>query len=200
MANIEEARHQLEEGHDAFRVGEYEEALERLVQARNLFAEAGDRTGVAEAIGSQGAVYVELEEWSRAHEAFDEALAICAEIGDRSNHAKVLGNRGMLYARKGDTQQALEAYEESLAIFRELGERGNEQAVSRQLNKLKVRRGKFLEAMGDYQEELEGTSQLTGVQKLAKGLFRLLGHVGGGAIVPSGDEPADGDSASPEAS
>jgi tetratricopeptide (TPR) repeat protein len=188
MTGTDEARHYLEEGHDAFRVGEYEEAIEKLAQARSLFVEAGDRTGEAEALGSLGAVLIQLEEWDRAQEAFDEATVICVETGDRSNQAKILGNLGMLYARTGKVEMAVEVYEESVSIFRDLGERGNEQAVSRQLNKLKVKRGKFLEAMGDYHEELEGTTELTGAQKIARALFRLLGRVGGGPVLPAGGE------------
>ncbi|NIV35582.1 MAG: hypothetical protein GWN58_40860, partial [Anaerolineae bacterium] len=43
-----------EQGIDAYRAGEYEEALEAFERARNLSAEAGDREAEVEALGSMG--------------------------------------------------------------------------------------------------------------------------------------------------
>lgn len=192
MANGEEARRLYDDGLDAFRAGEYEEALEVMARARQLFAEDDDRTGVIEALGSMGAVYIQIEEWGRAQESLDEALALCIEAEDRSNQGKALGNLGLMYARQGEEEKAAEAYEQAIAIFQELGEKGNEKAVADQLKKLKIKKGKFLDALGDYQAELEGKEDLSGAQKMARRLFGMLGRFAGGAAIEE-DEEEEGD-------
>jgi tetratricopeptide (TPR) repeat protein len=191
MAENEEGKRRFDDGIDAYRAGEYEEALEALVQAQELFAAEGNLDGQAESLGSQGVVYIELEEWDRAKAALDEALAICVSTENRSNQGKVLGNLGMMYARQGDEENAAQAYEEAIAIFQELGERGNEKAVIRQMGKLKLKKGKFLDALGDYQEGLEEGEDASGAQKMARKLFRLLGRTSGGGSLPPEDETED---------
>ena len=188
MAQIDEARRLFDDGIDAYRAGEYEEALEALAQARKLFAGESDLQGEAEALGSLGAIYTEIEDWDGAQHALEEALTICEAIGDRSNQGKVLGNLGMMLARQGNEEEAAEAYEKAIAIFQELGEKGNEKAVVRQMGKLKFKKGQFLDALGDYQEGLDD-EDASGAQKMARKLFRLLGRTSGGG--PALDEEED---------
>jgi tetratricopeptide (TPR) repeat protein len=193
MTDTKEAKRLNELGIDAFRAGEYEEAVESFSQARDAFAEAGDKKGEAEALGSLGAVHVQLGNRDEAQEAFDQALAICIEIGDRSNQAKVLGNLGMMYEAQGDIPKAAEALEEARAVFAELGERGNEKAVSRQLKKLKIQKGEVLDALGDYQDELREEEELSGPQKMAQRMFGFLGRLTGGGADLEYDEDEEFD-------
>ncbi|MGD8518784.1 MAG: tetratricopeptide repeat protein [Anaerolineae bacterium] len=180
MTTMEEAKRLYEDGIDAYRAGEYEEALEKLGQARALFAGEGDRKSVSEVLNDSGVVYVQMEAWEQAKNALEEALSIRTELEDRSGQGITLGNLGMMYARQGDEEEAAEAYEQAIEIFRELGERGNEKAVSRQLGKLKIRKGRFLDALGDYQEDLAGEEEPSGTQQVARKLFQFLGRLTGG--------------------
>jgi tetratricopeptide (TPR) repeat protein len=188
MEQRDQARDAHEAGLDAYRAGEYEEALEAFALARNLFAQAGDRTGQIEALGSQGAISIELEEWEQAKQYLDQALALSEEQGDQSNQGKILGNLGMMYARQGQEEAAAEAYQEAIAIFQETGERGYEKDVARQLSKLKLKKGKVLEALEDSQLGLEGEAEASGAQKMARKLFRLFGRVAGGPLEADADE------------
>lgn len=180
MTKVEEAKHLYEDGIDAYRAGEYEEALETLGQARDLFAGEGDQKAVGEVLNDIGVIYVQLEEWEEAKNVLDEALSSRIELEDRSGQGITLGNLGMMYARQGDEEKAAEAYEQAIEIFRELGEKGNEKAVARQLNKLKIRKGKFLDALGDYQEDLAAEEEPSGTQQVARKLFQFLGRLTGG--------------------
>ena len=172
-----------EQGIDAYRAGEYEEALEAFEQARKLAAEAGDRETEVEALGSLGVVHVELERWDDAHQFLDQALDVCDETGDQINKGKVLGNLGMMYARQGDEENAAEAYEQAIAIFQDLGESGYEKDIARQLSKLKFKKGSFLDALGSYREGLEDGEEATGTQRMARKLFRLFGRLSGSAPI-----------------
>ncbi len=142
---MEEARKLYDQGIDDYRAGEYEKAVEALSQARDLFAEAGDRQAEAEALNDLGVVYVQMEEWEPAQAALQEALTIRQELEDRSGQGITLGNLGMLYERQEDTEQAIAVYEQAQAIFEELGEKGNEKAVARQLDRLQ--KGSLLERL-----------------------------------------------------
>jgi tetratricopeptide (TPR) repeat protein len=188
MTEENKASDMQEQGVDAYRAGEYEEALEAFEQARNLSAEAGDREGEIEALGSIGVVYGELEHWDDAHRFLDQALDICEETEDQVNQGKVLGNLGMIYARQGDEENAAEAYERAIAIFRDLGESGYEKDIARQLSKLKLKKGSFLDALGSYREGLEDGEEATGTQKMARKLFRLFGRLSGPAPAEIEDE------------
>jgi tetratricopeptide (TPR) repeat protein len=190
MANVDRARQRYDQGIDAYRAGEYEEALAALLEARDLYAAAGRGKEQAEALNDAGVVCIQMDDWEGAQAYLDEALSIRLALPDPSGQAITLGNLGMLYDRQDDDERAIAAYEEAVAIFHDLGERGNEKAVARQLSKLKVQRGKFLEAMGDYREGLEEGEAAGGKQKLARSLYRLLGVFGGGAggLAPEGEE------------
>jgi tetratricopeptide (TPR) repeat protein len=192
MAGVETARRLYDDGLDAYRAGEYEEALEVMARAQQLFAEAGDRSAESEVLNDMGVIHVQLEEWDKAEELLNEALSIRVTLQERSAEGITLGNLGMMYARQGEEEKAAEAYERAIAIFNELGEKGNEKAVARQLSKLKIKKGKFLDALGDYQTELEGEEDLSGAQKMARRLFGVLGRFAGGPAIED-EEEEEGD-------
>jgi tetratricopeptide (TPR) repeat protein len=188
MANVDLARRRYNEGIDAYRAGEYEAALAALLEARDLYAAAGQRKEESEALNDAGVVCIQMEDWEAAEAYLDEALALRRALPDRSGEAITLGNVGMLYDRQDRDEEAIEAYEGAVAIFGELGERGFEKAVARQLSKLKVQQGKFLEAMEDHRVGMEEGEAASGTQKLARRLFRMLGMVAGRS---GGDQPED---------
>lgn len=175
----DQARDALDSGIDAYRAGEYEEAMETFARAQELFVQAGDLTGEIEALGSMGAVSIELEDWDQAKRYLDRALHVAEEEGDLSNQGKILGNLGMMYARQGEMDMATETYEKAVAIFRETGEAGYEKDIARQLSKLKLKKGKFLQALEGYQPELESGAEPSSAQKMARKLFRLFGRTTG---------------------
>jgi len=195
MEQQDQARDAHDTGIDAYRAGEYEEALEAFARARDLFMQAGDLTGEIEALGSMGAVSIELEEWDQAGQYLDQALNLAEEQGDRSNQGKILGNLGMMYARQGEAEEAAEAYEKAIAIFQETGERGYEKDVARQLSKLRLKKGKFLQALEGYQPGLEAEAEASGPERMARKLFRLLGRgADGPAEIDAGEEDIEDDS------
>jgi tetratricopeptide (TPR) repeat protein len=153
--------------------------MEAFARAQELFTQAGDLTGEIEALGSMGAVSIELEDWDQAERYLDQALNVAEEEGDLSNQGKILGNLGMMYARRGEMDLATEAYEKAVAIFQETGEAGYEKDIARQLSKLKLKKGKFLQAIEGYQPELESGEEPSGAQKMVRKLFRLFGRTAG---------------------
>ncbi len=180
MTLVAEAGELQEQGVDAFRAGEYEEALEAFEQARDLFAMAGDPQGESEALGDMGVVCIKLERWDDARRFLTAALDICDETGDQLYKGKALCNLGMMYARQGDGDRAAEAYEESIAIFQDLGEHGYEKDVARQLKRL-TKESQLSNALGGLREGLAYRWEATGVPMMARKLFRLGGRQAGPA-------------------
>jgi tetratricopeptide (TPR) repeat protein len=174
VANIEEAKRLYDKGLDGYRAGEYEEALEALTRARDLYAEAGDRNNESAVLNDMGVVCVQMEDEDNAKRFLEEALTIRMVLQDRSGQGMTLGNLGMMYARQDETEKATEAYQQAIAIFQELDDKGNEKAVARQLSKL------------------------SGAPTLAHRLFRLLGRLTGGhdEESPADEETDEGEEAS----
>ena len=173
MANLEEAKRLYDKGLDGYRAGEYEEALEALTRARDLYGEAGDRDNESAVLNDMGVVCVQMEDEENAHRFLEEALTIRMALQDRSGQAMTLGNLGMMYARQDNTEKATESYQQAITIFQELGDQGNAKAVARQLSKL------------------------NGAPTLAHRLFRMLGRLTGGHDEESTtEEPGEGGEAS----
>jgi tetratricopeptide (TPR) repeat protein len=184
----DEAKRFYDSGIDAYRAGEYEEALDVLTRARDLYNRAGNQAGEAEALNDAGVVCIQMEEWERAREYLLAALAIRQAQGNHTGEAITQGNLGTMYERAGEYAAAILAYEQSVALFREVGEKGNEKAVARRLSKLKLKHGRVEEALGDYGAELAGEEELGAPQKMARQLFRLLGRLTGSGATPDEDD------------
>lgn len=174
MANIEEAKRLYNKGLDGYRAGEYEEALDALARARDLYADAGDRSNESAVLNDMGVVCVQMEDEENAHRFLEEALTIRMALQDRAGQGITLGNLGMMYARQDEIEKATEAYQQAIAIFHELDDNGSEKAVARQLDKL------------------------SGAPPLAHRLFRLLGRLTGGQAEesPIEEETDEGEGAS----
>ncbi len=84
MANLEEAKRLYDKGLDGYRAGEYEEALEALTRARDLYAEAGDRSEESAVLNDMGVVCIQMEDWDNAQRFLEEALTIRMVLQDRS--------------------------------------------------------------------------------------------------------------------
>lgn len=174
MANLEEAKRLYDKGLDGYRAGEYEEALEALTRARDLYAEAGDRGNESAVLNDMGVVCVQMEDGENAQRFLEEALTIRMALQDRAGQGMTLGNLGMMYARQDEDEKAIEAYQKAIAIFQELDDQGNVKAVTRQLNKL------------------------SGAPTLAHRLFRMLGRLTGGHDDEPSEELGEGEEKSEE--
>lgn len=187
----DEARRLYTSGIDAYRAGEYEEALDVLTRARDLYNRAGDQQGEAEALNDAGVVCVQTEDWDHAREYLLAALAIRQAQGNQAGQAITQGNLGMMYDRLGEPLEAIQAYEQSVALFRQVGDKGNEKAVARRLNKLQVQQGRVDQALAAYGSELEEGEDLNVPQKMARQLFRLFGRLTGSGAPRAADDDDD---------
>jgi tetratricopeptide (TPR) repeat protein len=94
-----------------FKRGEFAEAMERLLQSRDLYAQQGDRRGQAQIDFYQGTVHSAQKNWSQAIEHFEACITASEELGDDDSLARAyleLGNLIRLQRRWTEAQELLQ--------------------------------------------------------------------------------------------
>jgi tetratricopeptide (TPR) repeat protein len=88
-------------------LGEWDQSLQCLMEARDLAKESGEYQcsgNVAEALGE---LYMEMEDYSEAEKYFDESRSIVEKAGDTSaEFVDLLPALSKLYLKKGDAEKA----------------------------------------------------------------------------------------------
>ena len=145
------AKKLLNTGVEAFRRGDYSEALSSFESALALCRELpGTEHDQANYLYNSGVALGESGDWRGALERFDQALALCRELpGTERDQADFLFNSGNALKRLGDLRGALERYDRALALYR--GVPGTER---NQANCL-YNSGNALEESGDLRGALE---------------------------------------------
>ena len=101
-------------------LGRLEEAAPPAAEARQLFAAAGSRGGVALALNAQATLFADQGRLEEAIQADLEALETFRQLGDRRHMSWSLNNLGRNLRGRGDLSGARRMYEESLTLCREL--------------------------------------------------------------------------------
>jgi tetratricopeptide (TPR) repeat protein len=138
----------LREGGAALRQGEAATSTALFEQARRIYADAGDRAGVARALNNLASSISDGPDTKQTVAKYEEGLGIARAIGDQEQVARFLNNLAIQQRRAGNLHASLKMNQESLAIRREIGDRTNT-AIS--LNNI----GNVLLDLGD----LQGASQ-----------------------------------------
>lgn len=94
---------------------------ELLDEALALYAEVGDRRGVALALRDSGVAAVRRGDYEQARRCYEESVALFRELDDRALLASTITNLGDLSLQTGDLVEATERTREALAIHRALG-------------------------------------------------------------------------------
>lgn len=100
---------------------DFHEPRELFTRARDLFREAGDRSGVAQETFFLGLTWEQEEKLDRAAPLYEQARTLAEEIGDRSTLSYALRHLGGLAESRGDLDEALVLQRRSLALREEIG-------------------------------------------------------------------------------
>jgi len=115
------ARATLDYGGCADWSGDYERAGPAYARSGELFREAGDENGVAEATFRIGVIASRVGDLERARRLWEDSLATWQRLGDKIGELQALGNLGWLEFEEGDPERGRELVERSLAMSREVG-------------------------------------------------------------------------------
>jgi len=122
-------------------LGQAQQALDSCEEGRRLYAAAGDRAGVAEALTHAANVLFDRGDLAGASPLYEEALATYREIGNRGGEAGALNNIAVVLKSQGDLDRARGLYEQVLTISREVGSRSGEAYALNNLGGVLLRRG-----------------------------------------------------------
>jgi tetratricopeptide (TPR) repeat protein len=154
--------------------GEQQAALPLFDEAREIFAAAGDRSGVARVHNMLGAaLYNQHGDLVKARREFEASLAIQRDIGDPNGAALSLMNLASIRADEGDAQGARASYQEALAGFRETGDRPNQKLLLFNLATVQEDLGDLPAAKKALDESLEIARKLDSPPGTADALYGL---------------------------
>src|ERR1700693_1082455 len=143
LANIRNATQQWEEGVDLV-----EQALE-------LFKKENNRERTAVALRELGFIYWHSNQLGKALQANQEALTLHEEMGNRRGVAGDLHNLGQIYASIGNYDKGMEYYRQARREFQKIGDRNDEGRTLNILSRICRLTGNLAEAIDNTLEGLE---------------------------------------------
>lgn len=127
-------------------LGQANKALAACEEGQHLYADAGDRSGVAEALTHAANVHYDRGDLPGAAGLYEQALATYRELENPGGAAGALNNMAVVLKSQGDLDEASTLYEEVLAICREIGSRTGEAFALNNLAGVLLRRGELGQA------------------------------------------------------
>ncbi|MFG2905426.1 tetratricopeptide repeat protein [Kitasatospora sp. NPDC048286] len=125
----------------------FEEAMEALLTAGEIFQEVEDRQGEASAHANIAEVLASLHQREAAIEAIRYALSLVPGRADRRWGARLSFNLGVLLVDAGRADEADETFRRTATVFRDLGDRSGEGMSWNCVAQILSRRGRYDEAI-----------------------------------------------------
>jgi tetratricopeptide (TPR) repeat protein len=104
------------------RMGKYDQAMEHLRRAHELFERSRDDRGIASTLDDMGRVHWLRGGYSQALEFHRQALTIRRALGDRRSIALSLANIGRVHHDSGNFKAAIAQFREALDLRRDIGD------------------------------------------------------------------------------
>jgi predicted ATPase/DNA-binding CsgD family transcriptional regulator len=102
--------------------GDYARARKLYEESLRAYRKAGDKRGMAEAIGRLGNVSLFRGDYKRAKELYQEALGLSRELGGADPLGGFLMNLGYVSLLEGDHERAIALNEEAVTLFSAQGQ------------------------------------------------------------------------------
>jgi len=99
-------------------LGDYDRAVEMLLESLALWWEIGDRAGIAFSLDKLGTTVMRQGDYRTATAMLEHALKLRRESGDRHGTYATLNNLGLVASWQGHDERAIELYSESQALAR----------------------------------------------------------------------------------
>jgi serine/threonine protein kinase/tetratricopeptide (TPR) repeat protein/TolB-like protein len=162
-------------------LGDVKSAAAPAEQARELYATASDRNGVASVLEVEGNIFVDGGDLDRAINSYSEELSIVREVGNKRGQGSALNNLALVLKQKGQSGKAREMWEAALATFREIDDKNNLSMTLVNLGGLSLEAGDLSSAQKTYEDALTVSRQVNNSDQIASSLTALgtvLGHLG----------------------
>jgi adenylate cyclase len=153
--------------------GDFDIAVNWLVQAKEAYMALDDTIGLAHVFIEMGIVMYRKGEYTQAQKQLSTGLELASDIDDKADTALALNNLGNLELAHGNTIAARQRYEESLILRRQMDDR---KGISASLNNLGIvsrRQGDFPTARMYYEQSLLLDREIGDKQGIASTLNNL---------------------------
>lgn len=153
-ARLVVAQARLLQGRALDALGEPGKARTAYQQARQIYASAGDRVGVARAQTNIAVLLWHQGDVVASKEMFEEGLAVFRGVGNKFAMAAALNNIANVLKDQGNLDGAKRMHEDALAIRREIGDRGGMVQSLLNIGDVLVSKGDLKRARKNVQESL----------------------------------------------
>jgi predicted ATPase len=99
-------------------LGDYDRAVEMLLESLALWWEIGDQAGIAFSLDKLGTTVMRQGDYRTAAAMLEQALKLRRQLGDRHGTYATLNNLGLVASWQGHDGRAIELYSESQALAR----------------------------------------------------------------------------------
>jgi CHAT domain-containing protein/Tfp pilus assembly protein PilF len=145
----------LDEGVDLlFNADDYEGALAKFREARELYHALGELEKEADALTGVGLAYDYLGQPEKALAAQQAALNLARQAASRRVEQDALFNIGEVYVHLGQYQESLSYYQQALTIAREMGDQNGEGNTLNRIGVVYHNQGRYAEALESFQQAL----------------------------------------------
>jgi serine/threonine protein kinase/tetratricopeptide (TPR) repeat protein len=157
-------------------LGQNKEATTAIKEARQLYAAAGDKNGVASTLEVMGNILSDHGDPSAALPKYQEELAIVRDVGNRRAEASALNNLALVLDEQGDRQKARKMWEEALIGFRDINDKNNSAKVLLNIGGVQQSEGDLAGAKKTYSQALSIARQVNDQESIGS-LQAALGSV-----------------------
>ncbi len=157
----------------AWRQGDCGTARAYLDESVELWRDAGDRQGVAEALHVLGHVCFDQRDHAAARDLFERSHAAYLRAGDQLGASPLVGDLGLVAYHQGDYAAAERTFRDSLALYRRQDVKDRIAGVLNSLGDLALLAGDDGKATALYQESLALWQELRGTPGIASALHKL---------------------------
>lgn len=161
----------IRQGGAAQRQGRKEDAVRLIEEAKQLYAAAGDRAGVARSLNNLAAAISDGPDTRRTIALYQEGLGMARAVGNQDLVARFLSNMAIQERRAGNLQASLRMNQESLAIRQETGDRTNAAISLNNTGNVLLDMGNLSEASKHYEQSAALSREIGDRRGLARALF-----------------------------
>ncbi|MGD8440539.1 MAG: tetratricopeptide repeat protein, partial [Holophagae bacterium] len=153
--------------------GQLDASLEELEVARRLSAEAGNRSGEANAMYAIALTRLALGDIDQAVDTTQQCLIAAREVGDRPAEGDALNLLGSIRVRQGDFAGAEAAFSDALALQREIDNRSGAADALNNLALVQMWSGDFVQSVDNFSQALQQYRELGRPQMEAAVMMNL---------------------------
>jgi CHAT domain-containing protein len=155
----------------------YAEAVEKFTSAIDLYRQAGDRRGEAQALDYLSQCYQQTGEKNKFGALREQSLPIWRELKDPKGEALTLNAIGTFHLQAGNNEAGLEYFRKAIEIYKSLGEKEDEAFTLNNAAVIHYAQAEYQLAFDYFQQVLTIIHEQPGQKGAESVILRNIGNV-----------------------